>query len=71
MTMVDDAGGDLTRRGWAVLALAALLLLVAGLVRVVVGSGETLLHLLVGTVVGMYPALRAASVPPTEALRAI
>ena len=27
--------------------------------------------LLVGTVVGMYPALRAASVPPTEALRAI
>jgi putative ABC transport system permease protein len=27
--------------------------------------------LLVGTVVGLYPALRAASVPPTEALRAI
>ena len=27
--------------------------------------------LLVGTVVGMYPALRAASVPPTEALRSI
>ena len=27
--------------------------------------------LLVGTVVGMYPALRAASVPPTEALRTI
>jgi putative ABC transport system permease protein len=27
--------------------------------------------LLVGTLVGMYPALRAASVPPTEALRAI
>jgi putative ABC transport system permease protein len=27
--------------------------------------------LLVGTVVGLYPALRAASVPPTEALRAM
>ena len=27
--------------------------------------------LLVGTVVGLYPALRAASVPPTEALRSI
>jgi len=25
----------------------------------------------VGTVVGLYPALRAASVPPTEALRSI
>ena len=59
MTMVDDAGGDLTRRGWAVLALVALLLLVAGLVRVVVGSGETLLHLLVGTVVSL--AIMAAA----------
>ena len=35
---------------------------------VVAGLGCSLL---VGTVVGLYPALRAASVPPTEALRAI
>ena len=27
--------------------------------------------MLVGTVVGLYPALRAASVPPTEALRSM
>jgi diacylglycerol kinase family enzyme len=59
MTMEGDAGRDLTGRGWAVLALAALLLLVAGLVRVVVGSGETLLHLLVGTVVSL--AIMAAA----------
>ncbi|HEV8423577.1 MAG TPA: diacylglycerol kinase family protein [Actinomycetes bacterium] len=52
MTMEGDAGGS-TRRGWAVLALAALLLLLVGLVRVVVGSGETLLHLLVGTVLSL------------------
>ena len=59
MTMEGDAGRDSTRRGWAVLALAALLLLIAGLVRVVVGSGETLLHLLVGTVVSL--AIMAAA----------
>ena len=27
--------------------------------------------LVIGTLVGLYPALRAASVPPTEALRSI
>jgi diacylglycerol kinase family enzyme len=58
MTMEGDAGG-VSRRGWAVLALAALLLLAAGLVRVVVGSRETLLHLLVGTVLSV--AIMAAA----------
>jgi diacylglycerol kinase family enzyme len=45
--------GRLSRRAWAVLALAALLLMVAGLLRVVVGSREGLLYLLVGTVLSM------------------
>jgi diacylglycerol kinase family enzyme len=42
-----------TGRTWAVVALAALVLVAAGLVQVVVGSREQLLHLLVGTVLSL------------------
>ena len=51
--MTSGAGVRATPRLWAVAALAALLLLVAGLVQVVVGSREQLLQLVVGTVLSV------------------
>jgi diacylglycerol kinase family enzyme len=45
--------GRVSRRAWAVLALAALVLMVAGLLRVVLGSRAALLYLLVGTVLSL------------------
>jgi hypothetical protein len=50
---MERGTGRLSRRAWAVLALAALLLMVAGLLRVVVGSRAALLYLLVGTVLSV------------------
>jgi diacylglycerol kinase family enzyme len=51
--MTTGAGVRATPRLWAVAALAALVLLIAGLVQVVVGSRDELLHLLVGTVLSV------------------
>src|SRR6187200_2355950 len=51
--MTSGAGVRATPRLWAVAALAALLLLAAGLVQVVVGSREQLLQLVVGTVLSV------------------
>src|SRR5215211_833899 len=51
--MTSGAGVRATPRLWAVAALAALLLLVAGLVQVVVGSREQLLQLVAGTVLSV------------------
>jgi diacylglycerol kinase family enzyme len=51
--MTSGARGRATPRLWAVAALAALVLLAAGLVQVVVGSREQLLQLLVGTVLSV------------------
>jgi diacylglycerol kinase family enzyme len=51
--MTSGARGRATPRLWAVAALAALVLLAAGLVQVVVGSREQLLQLLVGTVLSL------------------
>jgi diacylglycerol kinase family enzyme len=51
--MTSGARVRATPRLWAVAALAALLLLVAGLVQVVVGSREQLLQLVVGTVLSV------------------
>jgi len=51
--MTSGAGGRATPRLWAVTALAALVLLAAGLVQVMVGSREQLLQLLVGTVLSL------------------
>jgi diacylglycerol kinase family enzyme len=51
--MTIGAAGRTSPRWWAVAALAALVLLVAGLVQVVVGSRGQFLHLLVGTVLSV------------------
>jgi diacylglycerol kinase family enzyme len=51
--MTIGAGVRVTPRLWAVAALAALVLLAAGLVQVVVGSRDQLLQLLVGTVLSV------------------
>jgi diacylglycerol kinase family enzyme len=51
--MTSGAGVRVTPRLWAVAALAALVLLAAGLVQVVLGSREQLLQLLVGTVLSL------------------
>jgi diacylglycerol kinase family enzyme len=48
--MTSSAEGRATPRRWAVAALAALVLLAAGLLQVIVGSRARLLHLLVGAV---------------------
>jgi diacylglycerol kinase family enzyme len=50
--MDGDAGGT-AQRGWALAALGALLLVVAGLVLVVVGSGGGLLVLAAGAALGL------------------
>jgi diacylglycerol kinase family enzyme len=51
--MTSGAGVRATPRLWAVAALAALVLLVAGLAQVLVGSREQLLQLVVGTVLSV------------------
>jgi diacylglycerol kinase family enzyme len=51
--MTSGAGVAATPRLWATAALAGLVLLVAGLVQVVVGSREQLLQLLAGTVLSV------------------
>src|SRR5512132_3525240 len=51
--MTSGAGVRVTPRLWAVAALAALVLLAAGLVQVVLGSREQLLQLLVGTALSL------------------
>jgi diacylglycerol kinase family enzyme len=51
--MTSGAGVAATPRLWATAALAALVLLAAGLVQVVVGSREQLLQLLAGTVLSV------------------
>jgi diacylglycerol kinase family enzyme len=51
--MTGGAGVRATPRLWAVAALAALALLVAGLAQVLVGSRQQLLQLLVGTVLSV------------------
>ncbi|HZD68807.1 MAG TPA: hypothetical protein VFA45_07785, partial [Actinomycetes bacterium] len=56
---MDGDAAEGARRGWALAALGALLLVVAGLVLVVVGSGGGLLALTVGAVLGL--AVVAAS----------
>jgi diacylglycerol kinase family enzyme len=51
--MTSGVAGRATPRRWALAALAGLVLLVAGLVEVVVGSRSHLLQLLVGTVLSV------------------
>ena len=51
--MTSGVAGRATPRWWAVAALAALVVLAAGLVQVVVGSRAQLLQLLVGTVLSV------------------